>query len=159
MEGLKGQLMLLSGLIMLFGCITLTMVLNEYIQALSIPMDISGKYIVLDVENLVRKSIEDSLENVTRLMATLNVTNETLTDYISSNVSQILQDLANATETYYRMEGRYVNVDIDKIDIVAYNESERIVANANITVLITYKDEGLEARTVVNVNSTSEVVK
>ena len=159
MEGLKGQLMLLSGLIMLFGCITLTMVLNEYIQALSIPMDISGKYIVLDVENLVRKSIEDSLENVTRLMATLNVTNETLTDYISSNVSQIMQDLANATETYYRMEGRYVNVDIDKIDIVAYNESERIVANANITVLITYKDEGLEARTVVNVNSTSEVVK
>ncbi|ADB57780.1 hypothetical protein [Archaeoglobus profundus] len=159
MEGLKGQLMLLSGIIMLFGCITLTMILNEYIQTMSIPIDISGKYIVLDVENLVRKSFEDSLENVTRSIAALNVTNETLAYYISSNVSQILQDVANATKMYYGIEGRYVNVDIDRIDVVAYNESERVVANANITVLIIYNDEGLEARTVVNVSSTSEVIK
>jgi len=112
MEGLRGQLILLSGFIMLLGCLTLTILLNEYVMTYQYPYDLSGVDVVKSIKFLMKRFMEETFENIT----SSNVSNETPT-YITSNLTAIFDDLENSLEFYYRMEGRYVDLEVKEIDV------------------------------------------
>ncbi|RLI83391.1 MAG: hypothetical protein DRP01_09110 [Archaeoglobales archaeon] len=113
MEGLRGQLILLSGFIMLLGCLTLTILLNEYVMTYQYPYDLSGVDVVKIIKFLVGRFMEETFENIASM---INVSNETPT-YITSNLTSNFDDLKNSLEFYYRMEGRYVDLEVKGIDV------------------------------------------
>jgi len=122
------------------------------IYSLSSPVtvDISERRAIESLEYWINKSVHDALINASKTIDAQGISNTTVAMVILENEAKTFKRFFRALEEYYGIEGRLVNITAD-IECAAYNESGNLSLWINATVNLSYKDEDLELRKVLNI--------
>uniref|UniRef100_A0A7C4W557 Uncharacterized protein n=1 Tax=Geoglobus ahangari TaxID=113653 RepID=A0A7C4W557_9EURY len=149
---MKGQLMILTGFLIAVGLVILIMLIDSMIYSLSSPVtvDISERRAIESLEYWINKSVHDALINASKTIDAQGISNTTVAMVILENEAKTFKRFFRALEEYYGIEGRLVNITAD-IECAAYNESGNLSLWINATVNLSYKDEDLELRKVLNI--------
>jgi len=154
MEDVKGQLMILTGFLMAVGLVIFVMLLNSMIYSLSSPatVDVSERRTIESLEYWINKSIHDALINASKTIEAQGINNTSVAQAILEDETKTFIRFFRALEEYYGIEGRLVNITAD-VECAAKNESGNLSLWINTTVNLSYKDEDLEFKKILNISA------
>ena len=151
---MKGQLMILTGYLIVVGLVILIMLLDSMIYSLGSPatVDVSERKAIESLEYLINKSVYDALINASETIEAQGINNTSVAQAILEDETKTFIRFFRALEEYYGIEGRLINITAD-IDCSAYNESGNLSLWINTTVNLSYKDEDLELQKILEISA------
>ena len=159
MEDVKGQLMILTGFLMAVGLVILIMLIDSMIYSLSSPatVDVSERRTIESLEYWINKSIHDALINASETIEAQEILeiNDTVIEQANEtleNETKTFIGFFRSLEEYYGIEGRLVNITAD-VECAAKNESGNLSLWINTTVNLSYKDEDLEFKKILDISA------
>jgi len=151
---MRGQLMILTGFLMAVGLVIFVMLLNSMIYSLSSPatVDVSERRTIESLEYWINKSIHDALINASETIEAQGINNTSVAKAILEDETKTFKRFFRSLEEYYGIEGRLVNITAD-VECAAKNESGNLSLWINTTVNLSYKDEDLEFKKILNISA------